>query len=140
MGHINIASVVKGGIAAGVIMNISEFILNAAVARAQIDQELLARNLPPVASHQIAVFVIMTLLLGFVTVWLYAAIRPRFGAGPKTAICAGLIVWSLSYLYMAITMGVLGINSMGVVVLGVVWTAIEMMIAAAVGAYFYQEH
>ena len=140
MGHINIASVVKGGIAAGVIMNISEFILNAAVARAQIDEELLARNLPPVASHQIAVFVIMTLLLGFVTVWLYAAIRPRFGAGPKTAICAGLIVWSLSYLYMAITMGVLGINSMGVVVLGVVWTAIEMMIAAAVGAYFYQEH
>ncbi|HSE60477.1 MAG TPA: hypothetical protein VLA99_17380 [Nitrospiraceae bacterium] len=27
--------------------------------------------------------------------WLYAAIRPRFGAGPKTALYAGLGVWVL---------------------------------------------
>jgi hypothetical protein len=139
MGPINSASVLKGGVVAGAIMNISEFILNVPVAGAQMDKEFAARNLPPVANDQIAVFVVMTMLLGFMTVWLYAAIRPRFGAGPKTAICAGLIVWSLSYLYTSITMGVLGINSMGLVVLGVVWTAIEMMVAAAAGAYFYRE-
>lgn len=139
MTHINNASVLKGGIVAGVIMNISELILNVPVLGAEMDKAMAARNLPPVAVHQIAVFVVMTLLLGFMTVWLYAAIRPRFGAGPKTAICAGLIVWALSYLYMSITMGVLGMTSMGTVVLGIVWTAIEMMIAAAVGAYFYQE-
>jgi len=139
MGHINITSVLKGGIVAGVIMNVSEFILNVPVAGAQMNTEFAARNLPPVAGDQIAVFVVMTMLLGFMTVWLYAAIRPRFGAGPKTAICAGLIVWALSPLHMSITMGVLGITSMGLVVLGVVWTAIEMMVAAAVGAYFYQE-
>jgi len=62
-----------------------------------------------------------------------------FGAGPGTAICAGLVVWTLSYLNTAITMGVLGINSMGIVLLVVVWTAIEMIIAAAVGGYLYRE-
>ena len=139
MGHINYAGVLKGGIAAGIVMNISEFILNVPVAGAQMDKELAARNLPPVAGNQIAVFVVMTLLLGIMTVWLYAAIRPRFGAGPGTAICAGLVVWTLSYLYMSITMGVLGINSMGMVVVGVVWTAIEMIVAAAVGGYLYRE-
>ena len=139
MGHINYAGVLKGGVAAGVVMNISQIILNVPVAGAQMDKELAARNLPAVTESQGAVFVVMTLLLGIMTVWLYAAIRPRFGAGPGTAICAGLVVWSLSYLYSAITMGVLGINSMGIIVLVVVWSAIEMIVAAAVGGYLYRE-
>ena len=139
MGHINYAGVLKGGIAAGVVMNISEIILNVPVAGAQMNKELAARNLAPVTESQGVVFVVITVLLGIATVWLYAAIRPRFGAGPGTAICAGLVVWALSYLYTAITMGVLGINSMGIVVLVVVWTAIEMIIAAAVGGYLYRE-
>jgi hypothetical protein len=140
MSRINVVGVLKGGAAAGLVMTISEFILNVPVAGAQMDQELVERNLPPVAGSQIVVFVAMTFLLGIATVWLYAAIRPRFGAGPKTAIYAGLIVWALSYLHMAITMGVLGINSMGVVVLGIVWTALEMMVASAVGGYLYSEN
>jgi hypothetical protein len=139
MGHINYAGVLKGGIAAGVVMNISEIILNVPVAGAQMSKELAARNLAPVTESQGVVFVVITLLLGIATVWLYAAIRPRFGAGPGTAICAGLVVWALSYLNTAITMGVLGINSMGIVLLVVVWTAIEMIIAAAVGGYLYRE-
>jgi hypothetical protein len=88
---------------------------------------------------QIVVLVGMTFMLGIMTVWLYAAIRPRLGAGPGTAICAGLVVWTLSYLYMSITMGVLGLNSMDIVVLGVVWTAAEMILASAVGGYLYRE-
>jgi len=139
MGHMNYAGVLKGGIAAGVVMNISEIILNVPVAGAQMSKELAARNLAPVTESQGVVFVVITLLLGIATVWLYAAIRPRFGAGPGTAICAGLVVWTLSYLNTAITMGVLGINSMGIVLLVVVWTAIEMIIAAAVGGYLYRE-
>ena len=139
MGHINYAGVLKGGIAAGVVMNISEIILNVPVAGTQMNKELAARNLAPVTESQGVVFVVMTLLLGIMTVWLYAAIRPRFGAGPGTAICAGLVVWTLSYLYTAITMGVLGFNSMGMIVLVVVWTAIEMIVAAAVGGYLYRE-
>jgi hypothetical protein len=139
MSQINLGGVLKGGIAAGVIMNISEFILNVPIAGAKMNEELAARNLPALATNQIVVFVAITLLLGIATVWLYAAIRPRFGPGPKTAMCAGLVVWTLSYLYVAITMGVLGINSMGIVVLEIVWTAIEMIVASAVGAYLYQE-
>jgi hypothetical protein len=139
MGQISVGGVLKGGLAAGLIMNISQFILNVPVAGAQMDKEFALRNLPPVAGNQIAVFVAMTLLLGFATVWLYAAIRPRFGPGPKTAIVAGLIVWALSYLYLSITMGVLGINSMGMVVVGIMWSAVEMIVAASVGGYLYTE-
>lgn len=139
MSQISVGGVVKGGLAAGVVMNISEFVLNVPVAGEQMNAELAARNLPPVATNQIAVFVVLTFVLGLLTVWLYAAIRPRFGAGPKTAITAGIFMWSVTYLNVSITFGVLGINSMELVVLSIVWTLIEMIVASSVGGYFYKE-
>jgi hypothetical protein len=140
MGQINISGVLKGGLAAAVIMNISEFILNVPVAGAQMEAELAARNLPPADSGaQIAVFVVLTALLGFVTIFVYAAIRPRLGPGPKTAMAAGLMVWATSYLYSAITAGTIGLHSMGVVVLIIVWSLGELLVASAVGGYLYNE-
>ena len=140
MGQINISGVLKGGLAAAVIMNISEFILNVPVAGAQMEAELAARNLPPADSGaQIAVFVVLTAVLGFVTIFVYAAIRPRLGPGPKTAMAAGLMVWATSYLYSAITAGTIGLHSMGVVVLIIVWSLAEILVASAVGGYLYNE-
>ena len=140
MNEINTTGVLKGGLAAAVIMNISEFILNVPVAGAQMAAELTARNLPAADSGaQIAVFVGLTAMLGFITVWLYAAMRPRLGPGPKTAMCAGLIVWTCSYLYSAVTTGTIGVHSMGLVVLIIVWSLIEMLVASAVGGYLYHE-
>ena len=139
MSQINVGGVIKGGLAAGLVMNISECVLNVPVAGDQMNAELAARNLPPVTTNQIAVFVVLTFVLGLLTVWLYAAIRPRFGAGPKTAMTAGIFVWVCTYLNISITMGVLGINSLDLVILSIVWTLIEMIIASSVGGYFYQE-
>jgi hypothetical protein len=140
MGQINIGGVLKGGLAAAVIMNISEFILNVPVAGAQMEKELALRNLPAAGSGaQIAVFVALTALLGFVTIFVYAAIRPRLGPGPKTAMAAGLMVWSSSYLYSAITAGTIGLHSMGLVIVIILWSLVEVLVASAVGGYLYNE-
>jgi hypothetical protein len=42
------------------------------------------------------VVVITGFVQGIATVCLYAAIRPRFGAGPRTAAIAGISVWFLT--------------------------------------------
>ena len=140
MSQINVVGVLKGGLAAAVFMNISEFVLNVPVAGAQMEAELAARGLPPADSGaQIATFVALTAILGFISVWLYAAIRPRLGPGPKTAMVAGLIVWACSYLYAAISMAAVGVHSMGLIVTIVVWSAVEMLVASAIGGYFYNE-
>ena len=140
MGQINLGGVLKGGLAAAVIMNVSEFILNVPVAGAQMEAELAARNLPAADSGaQIAAFVALTALLGFVTIFVYAAIRPRLGPGPKTAMAAGLMVWSSSYLYSAITAGTIGLHSIGLVVVIILWSLVEMLLASAVGGYLYNE-
>ncbi len=139
MSQINVGGVVKGGLVAGLIMNVSEFILNVPVAGAQMDKELAALNLQPVGNEAIATFTFVTFLLGIATVWLYAAIRPRLGPGPKTAMVAGLVVWALSYLYASVFFYMLGTQSLGLVLLSVVWSGIEMIVASSVGAYLYTE-
>jgi hypothetical protein len=139
MSQINYAGVLKGGVVAALIMLVSEAVLNVPIIGVQMDLELAARNLPPVSAGAFGVFSILTLLLGFLTVWLYAAIRPRLGPGPRTAMVAGLVVWATTYLYSAIAFGVLGVNSMGLIVVAIVWTLIEMIVASAAGAYFYNE-
>ena len=47
----------------------------------------------------------MTSALGIAAVWLYAAIRPRYGAGPRTAVIAGLAVWVMADLWSGIYLG-----------------------------------
>jgi hypothetical protein len=139
MSQINIVGVLKGGLVTGLIMNISEFILNVPVAGAQMNAELASHNLPPVGTPAIVVFTLVTFLVGIATVWLYAAIRPRLGPGPKTAMVAGVVVWALTYAYSAVFFYMLGTQSLGLVVLGVVWSGIEMIVASSVGAYLYKE-
>jgi hypothetical protein len=71
---------------------------------------------------------------------MYAAIRPRIGPGPKTAICAGLLVWAFSYLYAAVY------GHAGVTVyppkltwLSVAWSVVEVPVATLAGAWLYRE-
>ncbi len=41
---------------------------------------------------------ILHLAIGIWTMWLYAAIRPRYGPGPKTAAVAGFGLWVIAIL------------------------------------------
>ena len=136
---INTGSVIKGGLVAGLVINISETILNVLVVEERMIAELAARNLPDIGNAAIGIFVAMCFALGVITVWLYAAIRPRFGAGPGTAVCAGLLVWGLAFLWPAIGLGVMGFHSWSLLGIVVVWQLAEMVLSSVVGAYLYKE-
>ncbi len=99
MGKINIGRVIAGGLLAGLVINIGETVLNTVVIAGQMEAAVAARNLPPVGGREIASFVIMCFGLGIATVWLYAAIRTRFGPGVPTAVLNGAVVWFLAYLW-----------------------------------------
>jgi hypothetical protein len=139
MGRINLGGVIKGGLAAGLLMNISEFILNVPVLGPQMDAEFAQRNLPPPTGGAIALFVIITFLAGLITVWLYGAIRPRLGPGPKTAVTAGLVVWVLTYLFPNLAFAALGFASAQVAGIASVWSFVEMVLASLLGGWVYKE-
>ena len=90
MGKINLKGVIIGGLVAGVVLNIVDYILFGVLLKNDMAAAMQALNKPPMADSVIPWFVFLDFLYGIFLVWLYAAIRPRFGAGPATAVKAGL--------------------------------------------------
>jgi hypothetical protein len=139
MSRINMRRVILGGIAAGVVINVGESILNLVVLGADMEAAMARLNLPPIGGQAIGVFVFMGFVVGILTTWLYAAIRPRFGPGPKTAMCAGAIVWFFAYFYSGLGMVVMGMFTARLMTIAVAWGLVEILVAAVVGAALYKE-
>lgn len=139
MGNINVGRVLLGGLLAGLVVNISETVLNLFVVAQGMEDALKARNLPPVGGAAIGGFVLLAFLLGIATVWLYAAIRPRFGAGVGTATIAGLAVWFFAYLYGALGQELIGFYPAGLTVVTLLWGLVEIVLGAIAGGWVYRE-
>lgn len=136
---INIGKVIVGGLLCGLIINISETILNLGVVSADMAEALKSRNLPDIGNGAITGFVLFSFLLGIGAVWLYAAIRPRFGPGVKTAIIAALAVWLLAYVYPTFGMVFMGFFPAGLAAFATVWGLVEIILGAIAGAWVYSE-
>lgn len=140
MGRINFGRAVLGGLVAGLILNVGEYILNEVLLGRQYRDALdaLHRSAPADAGSAIY-YSILVFALGVFTVWIYAAIRPRFGPGPMTAICAGLVVWFLASMFVSAAMYPMHIFPSRLLLYGVVWEFFEFPIAALAGAWVYRE-
>jgi hypothetical protein len=144
MGQINLARVVGGGLLAGLVMNISEFVLHAIVLGPDGERLLAQWKQAGIATDPdpslLVWLVAATFALGILAVWTYAAIRPRLGAGPNTAICAGLLVWALSYLYAAVYVHA-GVTVLPAKLtwLPAAWSLVEVPVATLAGAWLYRE-
>lgn len=76
--------------------------------------------------------------VGFLLVWLYAAMRPRFGPGMKTAALAAFAVWLCGFLFYLDWL-YLGMMSPGLYALTSLVMIITLLIAAGLGAMIYKE-
>ncbi len=139
MGKINMERVILGGLLAGLVINISEFVLNMAVLGSLWNEALQALNNPPFDTGAITFFVLLCFALGILAVWVYAAIRPRFGAGPMTAVCAGLLVWALAVLFPAGGALPLHVFPRRLLLYATVWELFELPVATLAGAWIYRE-
>jgi hypothetical protein len=139
VGSINTGRVVVGGIVAGLVINVSEFVLNTLILGPAMEQALAKMNLAPVGGPAMGIFTALGFAVGIVILWLYAAIRPRYGAGPKTALCAGATVWFLAYFYGTVGMAVMGMFPVRLMAIGLAWGLGELLVASVAGAYFYKE-
>ena len=144
MGQMNWGRIIGGGLMAGLVMNVSQFLLHAVVLRE--DGQMLMSEWNRMGFHvtedpkMLGILIAVTFLLGVLAVWTYAAIRPRFGPGPKTAIIAGLAVWAMSYFYAAVYVyaGIV-IYPVKLTWCPVLWSLIEVPVATMVGGWFYKE-
>ncbi|SRR5258706_2145172 len=140
MGKINSGRVILGGLVAGIVINVVEAIMHGAVLAGRDAQMMTSLNRSAAGSaNQIIALNVWGFALGILTVWLYAAIRPRMGAGPKTAVCAGLFMWAAASLLGSAVPAILGIYSVDLTVINLVYELVMLPIAALAGAAVYKE-
>ena len=139
MAKINMGRVILGGLIAGAIINIGESVFNMVIFQKQWDEAFRALHRPPMSGEVVVFLVLLGFALGIFSVWLYAAIRPRFGPGPLTAICAALIVWALASLYPTGGALPLGLFPRHLLLYTTAWELFEVPIATLAGAWIYRE-
>jgi hypothetical protein len=140
MKSINMGRVFLGGLLAGVIINISEFILHAVVLKKDFEEAMKAMNRPAeMSGGQMTVWIIFGFAVGIAAVWLYAAIRPRYGPGAGTAARAGVAIWFFADLLAAVAQANLGLFQSNLLVVPAIWTLVEQIVATVAGAWLYRE-
>ena len=77
MKKINLGRVLLGGLIAGVVLNIGEFLLNEVVLGDDMRADFARLGLPQPGGDFIAKAVVATFVLGVVITFLYAAIRTQ---------------------------------------------------------------
>jgi peptidoglycan/LPS O-acetylase OafA/YrhL len=140
----NTKKVIVGGLVAGVVLNILDFLLNGMVFGASMKAEMNAFKpgmgdaMAQMDTNTMIGYVIMDFVLGMLIAYTYAAMRPRFGAGPKTAIIAAVVLWIFA--------GIISANYliMGMMSQGLWWSVaiaymVCLIIAALVAGAVYKE-
>lgn len=102
---IDISRTLLGGMAAGVTRVAGHGFLDVITASMMIQAE--GVRVAPTAGTPAATVTTIALaiqfFIGVATIYLYAAMRPRFGAGARTAVGAGLLTWGAAALLWSVT-------------------------------------
>ena len=141
MGKINVTRVILGGLLAGLVLNVLGYGAYATFLgrRWGAALEALGQTGVGMSAGEIILMIIFYFVVGILAVWLYALIRPRCGAGVKTALFAGLAFWVLSGLLPAISWGSLKLFSAGLLILDALTYLVMIVVATLVGAWLYKE-
>lgn len=142
--NINRQKLLVAGLAAGVVLNIIDWLANGVILadRMQADANAfkpgLGDAMAAMGGGQIAVYVFFDFVVGFLIAWTYAAIRPRFGPGPRTALYVGLLFYVFGLILT------FGYKELGVMSPGLWWTysgiwLVNLLIASAVAGWVYSE-
>jgi hypothetical protein len=140
MGKINWGRVVGGGLLAGLVLNVVDWLTYGVWLKPDLAAAMTALGKQPGAlDSAVPLFVALDFVYGIGLLWVYAAIRPRFGAGVKTAVIAGVAVWFFIGLLNTISQAPMGFMPQRVMVIGTIVSLIALSVASVAGAYPYKE-
>jgi hypothetical protein len=100
MSKVSTGRVILAGLVAGLVINVIDFVVNVPILGKQWADATAALGvkMDSQANVMSAVgWIAMDFVAGLFAAWLYAAIRPRYGAGAKTALLAGLATWFITH-------------------------------------------
>lgn len=142
--NMNRQKVLIGGLAAGVVLAFIDFLSNGVILadRMRADGNAFkpgfGDQMMAMSGSQIAVYVFFDFIIGILLVWTYAAVRPRFGPGARTAMYVALLFFVFG---MILTYGY---KETGMMSPGLWWTfsliwLVNLLLASMVGGRVYSE-
>lgn len=140
MEKINGTRVIAGGLLAGAVINVSEFVVNGVLLKARWATAMRDLRKPAqISSLAMESFIVWGFLLGVFAIWLYAAIRPRYGPGPKTAAVAGVALWVLGYLVNSIPVAAMHLFPRHPLAYRAAAGLVAVVAGTVLGAWLYKE-
>ena len=144
MGKIALGRVILGGLVAGILWWVFEALvhgmlcgqdfMNAMTALGKTKEQMEAGN-----ARFMVIITMWCFAAGILGVWLYAAIRPRFGPGPRTAMVAGIVLWTAIYVLPSMVDYAMALWPSKLIKIPLVTSFFESIIATTVGGWLYRE-
>lgn len=139
MGGINVTRWLAGGVVAGIVMWVIEGAASMLYAEEmQTVMEGLGLSMEMSAGAWVMT-VLMSLLTGLVLVFFYAAARPRFGPGPKTATIVAIALFLGGMLVSLMGYAMMGLFPARLVLIWGSIGLVEMILVSLAGAWVYRE-
>jgi hypothetical protein len=139
MGQINRGRLLLGGLVAGLVITFGEYLLNGVILANYYVEVTAGLGVPQMSNATIGVFVLLSFVIGLVSVWLYAAVRPRLGPGVGTALKIAAAVWFFAYVMQVAGYWGLGIMDSRIALGVIAWGLLEMTLGITAGAWVYRE-
>jgi hypothetical protein len=139
MSGINVGRWVAGGVAAGVVIWLIEGGASFLYME-DMESALQAHGLAMEMNLGAwALSVLVSLLVGLTLIFFYAAARPRFGPGPRTAIMVAVALWIGGYVVSILGYQMMDLFPAGMLALWAVVGLVELLVAGLVGGRIYRE-
>lgn len=139
MGGIDVGRWLGGGLAAGALIWVLEGAASV-LTMGDMEAALAAHDLGVAMSAGTwAVTVAVSLLVGLTLVFFYAAARPRFGPGPRTAVLVAVALWAGSYVVSLLGYAMLGLFPGRLLVTWGFVGLVEVVLASLLGGWIYRE-
>jgi hypothetical protein len=127
---VNAKRILLGGLLAGSVIIIGETVRQAIITPAAPASA---------ASTPLGVFILRGASLGIFCLLLYAAVRPRLGAGVKTALTVGILVFLVGILFPPFGLTMQAFAPARALLETIIWNAIQLPLATVAGAWLYRE-
>jgi len=136
----NTSRILLAGVVAGILYFLGDGLIHGVLLKQQWVVILSAINIDPEAAMKSpAIFAVYDLAKGLAVMWAYAAIRPRFGAGPRSAFLAGLAIWFLTVPVPLLGLLPMRFFSPDFVAQWAAYDIVPMLLGALAGGWFYRE-
>ena len=139
MSAINARRVILAGLVAGLVANAFDFVITTYLMATEFNSMLARLNVGQAAVQSwIPIFAVADFVWGLLLVFAYAAVRPRFGPGPRTAVISSIMLWLVMAIF-ALLLVAIGLHTVQSYLKSSALYLVSAIVSSIVGAALYRE-